>query len=272
MSIRAIQAVWDRTATGGSVRLLLLALADFADEEGWAWPSVATLAHRTGRSERQVQRLIGIAIEAGELESDRGGGRGSSRYRITPGGEPVGGVTSTSPLGRHRRQGRGDTRDTPGATPATPEPSREPSDDPSPAGGRGETTLRRYQELTGYTPQARARDWLVGAATELGDEHLAWALEEAHGQTATREGWISKAIAIARQNPRPHPSAAAASDGKPAQTDEERERILETNRQRARASRAQLLADGRLNPTRPGDEDLLREEIERRKAAAGAAR
>lgn len=51
------------------------------------------------------------------------------------------------------------------------------------------------------------------------------------------------------------------------QTPEEAEAIAEGNRHRARASRAQLLADGLVQPTRPDDRQILEEEIARRQAA-----
>lgn len=295
MSIRAIQAVWDRTATGGSTRLLLLALADFADEDGYSWPSVQTLAHRTGRSERQVQRLIGYAIAAGELEADREGGRGSSRYRLRPGGQPIreGGVTSTAPLGRRPRHPRDDTADTPGVTPATPEPSREPTDEPAadPARARelelqdAEERLRRlvdpgahdpvvrYHELTGRFPTERIREWVNDVATTWGDERTAAALSEAARRDPSHRGLIARAVDVMneqeheaeRANRRARELAGVAPQ--PEQTDEEREAILEANRQRAREARAGLLADGLVAPTRPGDEELLREEMARREGA-----
>jgi hypothetical protein len=136
VSIRAIQAVWDRSSVGGSMRLLLLALADFADEDGYSWPSVETLSKRTARSERHVRRLITLAIAAGELKADRVGGTTSSRYWLTPGGEAVGrGDIGVLPPGRGRPPPP-DIDVPPGGTPVSPEPSmnrqrtiKEPSGD-----------------------------------------------------------------------------------------------------------------------------------------------
>jgi hypothetical protein len=135
VSIRAIQAVWDRSTVGGSLRLLLLALADFADEDGYSWPSVETLSKRAGRTERHVRRLITLAIAAGELKADRVGGTTSSRYWLTPGGVPVGGDVDVLPPGRGRPP-RGDIGVRGGGTPVSSEPSsngqgtsKEPSGD-----------------------------------------------------------------------------------------------------------------------------------------------
>jgi hypothetical protein len=58
---------------------------------------------------------------------------------------------------------------------------------------------------------------------------------------------------------------------RPEQSDEERTRILAQNAESARRSRAALLADGRLNPTREGDQELLRWELARRQQEAATA-
>jgi hypothetical protein len=283
MSLRAIQAVWDRTATGGSTRLLLLALADFADEDGLSWPSIATLAHRTGRSERQVQRLIGYAIAAGELEADRDGGRGSSRYRLRPGGQAVTerGATQMSPLGRRPRHPRGDTDDTPGVTPTTPEPSREPTEEPPSEPARAIPDLDagahdpvvRYHELTGRFPSERIREWVNDVASTWGDERTADALTEAYRRDTTHRGLIGRAVDVMNEQEheaeraRREASRTAAADARPEQTDEERAAIIEANRARAREARGKLLADGLVAPTRDGDEELLRAELARREGA-----
>lgn len=286
MSIRAIQAVWDRTETGGSVRLLLLALADFADEDGLAWPSVATLARRVGRNERRIQQLIAAAVEAGELVADRGGGRGTSRYWLAPGGNPVReperGVQPIAPLGRNGLHPRGAAGDTPGVQRAAPEPSVEPSVEPSGDPARAQPDLDagaidpivRYHELTARFPSERVREWLNDVASSWGDERTANALGEAFARDTTHRGLISRAIDVMNEqehdrerSKRDASRTAAAEPPKPEQSPEERAAIEERNRASARASRAALLADGRVNPTRPGDEELLQEELERRQGA-----
>ena len=44
MSVRISGAVWKHSRLSGSELLLLLALADFADDGGFCYPSVSTLA------------------------------------------------------------------------------------------------------------------------------------------------------------------------------------------------------------------------------------
>ena len=53
MSIAITSMVWQRSKAKGPARLVLLALADHADEEGRAWPSAARLddVDRRRRSE-----------------------------------------------------------------------------------------------------------------------------------------------------------------------------------------------------------------------------
>jgi hypothetical protein len=64
---------------------VLLALADHADKQGIAWPSVATLAARCRLSERHVTRCISQLVATGWLRSvgSRAGGRALSvRWQI----------------------------------------------------------------------------------------------------------------------------------------------------------------------------------------------
>lgn len=80
-------AVWE-LHVDATTKLLLLALADFANASGEAWPSYRTLAGRVGVSERQVAKLVARAEAAGYLERQRGG-RGPGdvthyRLRVSP--------------------------------------------------------------------------------------------------------------------------------------------------------------------------------------------
>lgn len=76
-------AVWDSSRAKGSGLLLLLAIADFADDAGAAFPSVATLAAKTRLSERSMHYLIKAAKASGELRVEEGSGpRGCNLYKI----------------------------------------------------------------------------------------------------------------------------------------------------------------------------------------------
>jgi len=87
--------VWSHSSSKGTERLILLAIADNARDDGSdAYPSIETLARKAGGlDERTVQRAITRLVELGELEVTEGGGRGrSNRYRVVmrnPGAAPV---------------------------------------------------------------------------------------------------------------------------------------------------------------------------------------
>jgi hypothetical protein len=68
--------VWSHFKGKGSALLLMLALADYADEEGRAWPGIDAIARKTRLSRRQIQRLERSLIEQGFLRvlSNRDGG------------------------------------------------------------------------------------------------------------------------------------------------------------------------------------------------------
>lgn len=91
MSIKVQAQLWDHSAHDGSKLLLLLAIADFADDDGYAWPSVDTLAQKMRMGRRNVQYLVRELVESGELEiADEGGGRGRTHlYRVLVGQERV---------------------------------------------------------------------------------------------------------------------------------------------------------------------------------------
>lgn len=84
MSIRVTSAVWEQSQAEGTTLLILLALADNADNKSAiAWPSVGDLARRSRVDERTVQRHLRKLEELGEVEVVRKGGRIDGEYRAT---------------------------------------------------------------------------------------------------------------------------------------------------------------------------------------------
>jgi len=67
MSIKMMSAVWSDSPQEGGTLLVLLALADFADDDGKCWPNNETLAAKARLSKRQVNRVLAILNEAGEI-------------------------------------------------------------------------------------------------------------------------------------------------------------------------------------------------------------
>jgi Helix-turn-helix domain len=84
MSIRVMTAVWDDLRTQAHSELLvLLALADWANDDGYCWPTICALASKARLSERAVQQILGRLTATGRIRRFQGGGRGrSNRYQV----------------------------------------------------------------------------------------------------------------------------------------------------------------------------------------------
>ncbi len=97
MSVACMTWVFSHSTAGGADRLLLLAIADHAGDDGRdAWPSVPTLARKTGTSERSVQRGISRLEAGGHLVVERCQGRGgTNRYAVVM--APTSGVNLSPP-------------------------------------------------------------------------------------------------------------------------------------------------------------------------------
>lgn len=85
MSIRAQNWAWLQQIAP-TVKLLLMALADIADDAGICWPSVALLARKCCVSERTVQRLLATLQRMGLVSAEpryrSDGSRTSNLYRL----------------------------------------------------------------------------------------------------------------------------------------------------------------------------------------------
>lgn len=82
MSIRVMSSLWD-LKLNPTVKLVLLALADCANDEGLAWPSITTLARKASVGERTVQRSLVEARSLGLIKREEVTGRGC-KYTFTP--------------------------------------------------------------------------------------------------------------------------------------------------------------------------------------------
>lgn len=84
MSVAATTWVWEHSQAKGSARLVLLALADHAGQDGGdAYPSITRLSERCGLCERTVQDSIKTLTELGEIVVEKRCGRnGTNRYRL----------------------------------------------------------------------------------------------------------------------------------------------------------------------------------------------
>lgn len=82
----------------GNDRLLMLAIADNADEEHQvAWPSMATLSRKTRIPLRTLYRCVKRCVASGELSYEKGNSERSNRYTILLRRPTQGSVTMTPP-------------------------------------------------------------------------------------------------------------------------------------------------------------------------------
>lgn len=82
MSIRIMTIVWQLDLSS-SDKIVLLALADNASDEGICWPSIATISKKCSVTERTVQRSIGRLVSSGHVTRNEVYGKGC-KYNIHP--------------------------------------------------------------------------------------------------------------------------------------------------------------------------------------------
>jgi hypothetical protein len=144
MSVKVLARVWEHSRQKGTALLLALAIADYCNDEAWAWPSIVSLRRKTRlRSDRTVQILLRKLEAAGEIAIERGAGMvgtagGSQRtnlYRVLVGLE--GGAKSAPPClrrGNAKAAQGGAIPRKGGALAIAPDPLVNPSIDPSSRG------------------------------------------------------------------------------------------------------------------------------------------
>lgn len=86
MSVHVSSSVWKSNLPNPGQKLVLLALADMTNAEGYCWPSVGTLAKMTNLSDSSIRSHIKTMKEAGYLEvharAAAGGRQTSNFFRI----------------------------------------------------------------------------------------------------------------------------------------------------------------------------------------------
>jgi len=75
VSVHIMGLVWKYSRQTGTPLLMLLAVADYADDDGWAFPSVNELARKARLGGKQGRRILHGLLESGELEIHMGEGR-----------------------------------------------------------------------------------------------------------------------------------------------------------------------------------------------------
>jgi hypothetical protein len=75
--------VWEQSQHAGTNLLMLLAIADFADDDGQAYPAVPTLALKCRMTSRNANLILSVLRKSGELiVRQNEGPRGTNMYLI----------------------------------------------------------------------------------------------------------------------------------------------------------------------------------------------
>src|SRR4249919_1556589 len=82
MSVRMMSLVWELVLPD-SEKLVLLALADCANDEGHCWPSMATLSKKCSKSDRTIQACVKMLCVKGHLTRREVLGKGCN-YTVHP--------------------------------------------------------------------------------------------------------------------------------------------------------------------------------------------
>jgi hypothetical protein len=83
MSIKLMAAVFDDEQLDQAETLTMLALADWANDDGRCWPSLPQLVKKTRLSERGLREIIRRLVEQGVLEKQDIAGKGT-KYIVRP--------------------------------------------------------------------------------------------------------------------------------------------------------------------------------------------
>jgi hypothetical protein len=98
MSIKLMSAVWERDDLTSTQKLVLLALADWANDEGLCWPSIDRVALKASLTSRGVQKTIRSLEEMQFLRKEEIKGRGNKYWVSMPTNEVHPRTTFTPPV------------------------------------------------------------------------------------------------------------------------------------------------------------------------------
>lgn len=83
MSIKVMTRVWELSQHAGNDLLMLLAIADFAGDDGRAYPAISTLAKKCRMTPRNVNLILAELRKSGELQVRQNEGpKGTNMYVI----------------------------------------------------------------------------------------------------------------------------------------------------------------------------------------------
>jgi hypothetical protein len=100
VSIKIMSAVWESGEVSGATLLVLLALADYANDNGVCWPGVPALSRKARVSERYVRELLGDLEGNGYIIRELNTGPyGVNTYKVLVGDAKLAGVRTDTPGG-----------------------------------------------------------------------------------------------------------------------------------------------------------------------------
>jgi DNA-binding MarR family transcriptional regulator len=112
MGWKWVALVLERSQVGPVARMVLVAIAERINRQGYAWPSLSDLARRSGADRRTVARSLRHLEARGELRIERHDGR-PNRYQLTLAERPAADqgqsapTRGRAPLGAERHGSRG---------------------------------------------------------------------------------------------------------------------------------------------------------------------
>ncbi len=134
MSIKVSTGVWQGSRNKSGNLLVLLAVADHADDQGIAWPGLALLARKARLSQRHARRCLNHLVASGELEilpSQAPSGKALYKIRLDQlNPDNLSAATAASDAVTPTSVST-DADDRPPASPYIEEPSSESSKEPS---------------------------------------------------------------------------------------------------------------------------------------------
>lgn len=126
MSIKIMSWVWENSTTKGSHRLVLLALADSANDDGVCWPGMNSISKKANLARRYIVDILGSLEKDGRIQVQRrreGKKNRSNIYQV------ITGVVNSASLGSEEGFTRGSEAEfTRVVRPASPDPSLNPKE------------------------------------------------------------------------------------------------------------------------------------------------
>lgn len=232
--------VWDGSKQSGSALLMLLALADFSDDDGNAYPAIGRLATKCRCSKRYAMKLLTALEASGELEVRvNEGPHGVNRYRVLVGLE-VNQSSPPKPRAQVNRSSLGECTPvhqgsepqfTQEVNPSSPKPStnhqgtiREPS--------RGSARARKPSKTLipdGFGISPRVRSWAEANRVQNLEGHLEAFVSKARAKAYEYADWDEAFMGAVRSDwagLRSDEIAAAKREASNAARDAEAKRLL----------------------------------------------